>query len=70
MQHDLLIIGAGPAGLSTALHLARQAPQLIPRILVLEKARHPRPKLCAGGLVADAEILTPAQRILIFPVGD
>jgi flavin-dependent dehydrogenase len=57
MDRDVLILGAGPAGLSTALHLARDCPPLAPRVLVLDKARHPRPKLCAGGLVADAEVI-------------
>ena len=57
MDVDVLIIGGGPAGLSTALHLNRIAPHLTPRILILEKARYPRPKLCAGGLVLDAEII-------------
>ncbi len=57
MDRDILIIGGGPAGLSTALHLQQLAPQLTPRILLLEKEHYPRPKLCAGGLVADAEIL-------------
>lgn len=53
--YDIIIIGAGPAGLSTALHLAKIAPHLAARTLVLEKARHPRSKLCAGGLTVDAE---------------
>jgi menaquinone-9 beta-reductase len=57
MQTDILIIGGGPGGLSTALHLARDYPHLTPRILILEKERYPRPKLCAGGLVIDAEII-------------
>ncbi len=56
-RYDLIIVGAGPAGLSTALHLAQLAPELIPRTLILEKAHHPRHKLCGGGLLADAEVM-------------
>lgn len=57
MSIDILILGGGPSGLSTALHLARDYPHLTPRILILEKEHYPRPKLCAGGLVADAEVI-------------
>ncbi|HXF85077.1 MAG TPA: NAD(P)/FAD-dependent oxidoreductase [Anaerolineales bacterium] len=57
MEWDILIIGGGPAGLSTALHIQKIAPHLAPRVLILEKARHPRPKLCAGGLTLDAEAI-------------
>lgn len=56
-KHDILIIGGGPSGLSTALHLQRIAPHLTHRILLLEKEHYPRLKLCAGGLTLDAEIL-------------
>jgi menaquinone-9 beta-reductase len=57
MVKDILILGGGPSGLSTALHLAKFAPHLTPRILILEKEQYPRPKLCAGGLVIDAEVI-------------
>lgn len=55
--YDILILGGGPAGLSTALHLLKFAPHLAGRTLLLEKERYPRPKLCAGGLVVDAEMI-------------
>src|SRR5512146_2876983 len=56
-ERDIIIIGGGPAGLSTALHLVRDFPGLTSRVLILEKARYPRSKLCAGGLVLDAEVI-------------
>ena len=57
MEQDIIIIGGGPSGVSTALHLARDYPPLAPRILILEKEHYPRFKLCAGGLVLDAELI-------------
>jgi flavin-dependent dehydrogenase len=47
---DLLIIGSGPAGLSLALHLVQLDSGWGKRIVLVEKASHPRPKLCAGGV--------------------
>ncbi len=49
---DLVIIGGGPAGLSTALHLQALAPAL--RVVVLEAQTYPREKICAGGIGARA----------------
>jgi len=48
---SVLIAGAGPAGLATALYLLRAHPELAGDVIALEKARHPRPKVCAGGLI-------------------
>jgi len=49
-QVDVLIVGSGPAGSSTALHLVKQDPAWAERILVVDKAVHPREKLCGGGI--------------------
>lgn len=56
-KRNIIIIGGGPSGLSTALHLKKISPHLASGLLVLEKAHYPRPKPCAGGLVADAEVI-------------
>lgn len=50
-RRPLIIIGAGPAGSASALFLQAQEPALAREVLVLEKAQHPRPKVCAGGLI-------------------
>jgi flavin-dependent dehydrogenase len=47
---ELVIVGGGPAGLSTALHLQAIAPRLAERTIVLEAERYPREKICAGGV--------------------
>ena len=46
----VMIVGGGPAGISTWLHLQKYAPQLASHTLVIEKAVFPRDKLCAGGV--------------------
>lgn len=47
---DVAVVGGGPAGLSTAMHLLSLDASWARRLIVLEKQSHPRPKLCAGGL--------------------
>ena len=56
-HYDIIIVGAGPAGISVALHLAQIIPGIEKRTLILEKAHHPRHKLCGGGLLPDGEIV-------------
>jgi flavin-dependent dehydrogenase len=50
-KFDVVIAGAGPAGLATALFLVKNRPSLAGRIVAIEKSVHPRFKVCAGGLI-------------------
>jgi flavin-dependent dehydrogenase len=47
---DVVIVGAGPAGAATAILLAEQGL----RVVVLDRARFPRPKLCGEYLSPEA----------------
>ncbi len=49
---DLVIVGGGPAGIATALHVQATAPST--RLVVLEAETYPREKICAGGVGARA----------------
>jgi flavin-dependent dehydrogenase len=48
--HDLAVVGGGPAGISTALHLVHHAPAMAGRVIVFEKEHYPRDKYCAGAI--------------------
>jgi flavin-dependent dehydrogenase len=56
-RHAIIIVGSGPAGVSTAAALRHVAPSLADDLVVLEKAYHPRDKLCGGGLTPFADTL-------------
>lgn len=55
--YDLIIIGAGPAGCAAAIRAAQLRPQRAARILLLDKARFPRAKICGGGIVRRGDYL-------------
>ncbi len=57
LNYEIIIAGAGPSGSATALKLINLDPGLASRILLLDKAVFPRPKVCAGGVTADAELM-------------
>jgi flavin-dependent dehydrogenase len=54
---EVAIVGAGPAGSTLALSLVEERPELSGRILVLDRARFPREKPCAGALGARGDTL-------------
>ena len=63
---DALVVGGGPAGATTALVLARSGV----KVLLVDKARFPRPKLCGGllprktvDLVQRLHSLSPSQAL-------
>jgi flavin-dependent dehydrogenase len=64
----IMIVGAGPAGISTWLHLQKESPELARRSIIIEKAIFPRDKLCAGGLcVWVADVLANLKVNLDIP---
>src|SRR5206468_652096 len=56
---DAVVVGAGPAGAATALHLARAGA----RVILLDRARFPRDKPCS-------EYLSPETTRLLARLGD
>lgn len=66
---DIIIVGAGPAGVAVAAALLRAEPGLRSDILVLEREQHPRHKLCGGGLTPWADELLQQLQLSVH-VGD
>lgn len=48
--YDVIIVGGGPSGVSTAMFLLKHRPDMKDKILLLEKGTFPREKPCGGGL--------------------
>ena len=67
MIYDLIVVGAGPAGCSTAITAARGGA----RVLLLERSRFPRHKVCGEFVSAESldlltQLLVPAYHDLII----
>ncbi len=54
-EYDVIVVGSGPAGISTAIHLTQLVPSIGNRLIVLEKETHPRKKICGGGMSTYAD---------------
>ena len=57
MDLDVLIVGGGPAGISTWLHLHKLAPEIAARSALIEKAAFPRENVCGGGVTWPGNLL-------------
>jgi geranylgeranyl reductase family protein len=55
--HDVLVVGGGPAGSTTAIRLADGGA----RVLLVDRATFPRDKPCGGGLTTRAFALCPVD---------
>ncbi|MGC9287197.1 MAG: geranylgeranyl reductase family protein, partial [Hydrogenobaculum sp.] len=58
-RYDVIVIGGGPAGAGASYELADAGA----KVLVIEKAKYPRPKLCAGCISKRSIGLFPAFNI-------
>ncbi len=71
-DHDIIIVGAGPAGSAAAIQIANRNPDLARRTLVIEKAMFPRHKLCGGGVTTHADALLAQMHVKLdvpsFPI--
>jgi flavin-dependent dehydrogenase len=54
-DYHVVIVGGGPAGLSTGLCLERLDARLASHTLILERETYPRVKLCGGGITRPAD---------------
>ena len=60
IETDVLIVGAGPAGLATALALLRGAKEgKKPRVVVLDKGRSPGSHVLSGAIVDPSGLRPP-----------
>ncbi|MDD5748698.1 MAG: geranylgeranyl reductase family protein [Actinomycetota bacterium] len=50
MEYDVVVVGAGPAGASTAYHLAKRDVN----VLLIDKCNFPREKICGDGIAPRA----------------
>jgi geranylgeranyl reductase family protein len=64
---DVLIVGAGPAGTSVALNLARLDPTWARRVVLLDAEIHPREKLCGGAVTHLGEIVLANMGLSFVP---
>jgi len=64
---DVVVAGAGPAGVATAVALARRRPELVRdgRLVCFDKARFPREKPCGGGLTGRARAALAELGLLV-----